>query len=1015
MSSQSGSRLQDLLNSVKPRAIAIYKTYLIQYGTWCKDNELIHKYSNEFKPKQGDTFDTHVDVNENDKNGEAVIYKHLPISTRLIHQFLIDTIIRKNPTSKITKGQSFRKYSDDIIQILNKWIIGLIFISKLCDIYGNFMIRRYPIDEQYLFRIIDLFKTINVDPKNKIPFYKISINSWNPTTPNLNMLYFKTANEKFRFLVDFHFTTYLKLSFQQRSNLILTSLKVKNNKHFKIHTPHNDNTNNLDIIYYDPRDDMDQSDPTIQPRALVPHQSPFICPYTSLASYLFLRFYGIRYFAKGEGFPNLFDETFMSLMPLLRGKASDEIPKEGAIGACYSTMFKYCDLPYKKRNYFISNDLVYPSWQSNDESVSFFKFFKDEIVPWDYMNIFNGQDPFNPNLEFQIGDQSNIPSQSIINKVFPEIETYKSNWNKLSTKSQDFIKLMEVLRIKFVIDLPIIYKIFPENEIFINPLFKDAEFQTYLNGIQLKDNEKLPFDPYPSFDFEDDNYKENMNLFDFYNDLVEPPTSKAQMEKDGLIPSGEESIPPLELKIRGYKGKSNENITNVASVVNQNQILEEFRKQNFKFIQYQTLSNFESFMELISKIFDGFALRDSSKLEIERKMNIYKQLINQKIQESTPSDIKHYFIKNQSQENDVGNKKKKVTLEDLKSESESETDFASSDEGSDSEGESDTQNTTQSRQKKVQTNTKPFKLHSVGGDSSDEDESKTKSQKVTKKTNYDSSDLSDEDKEDSSDENAESSGEEESDEEEQLKDLINQLVTTKVNTVIKRQIDIMEDRIESMVDSLVESKFEDKFDTFMENKMKRTIENYLKDHQSEYNGYQSDTYQSKRIKRMDSNFAQRVQKKADSLGLTSTFGNEDTSVDTYSHPPSHEITSKDFVPDDTDNKEDITFRLDPSINSIEEIVLEWFTPNTRMNDECVHSMNKKYGKTWRTEFDALYKIRKNIVDYYVYLTNIELVDKLKAISYCKDLQGDKTIKEFSKFLRSYKKSHDHSFKGLFEP
>jgi len=252
--------------------------------------------------------------------------------------------------------------------------------------------------------------------------------------------------------------------------------------------------------------------------------------------------------------------------------------------------------------------------------------------------------------------------------------------------------------------------------------------------------------------------------------------------------------------------------------------------------------------------------------------------------------------------------------------------------------------------------------------------------------------------------------------------MIDELVTTKVEMLLKRQMEVLESKLERIVDDVIETKLERKFDFFIENRMKRTVENYMRENEI-------DTNPAKRVKKSENSFAQRVQHRT--AALSETDAREDEFQDTFQSEISvatptrirDENSTNELIRNDSKSEENdspntssgFAFHMTPLLDKIEDIILEWFSPNPTMNNECIHSMNRKYGKTWRLKHDEMYRIRKNIVDFYVYLTNIESVDKLQAISYCKNIQGDRKMDEFSKFLRSYKKSHDNTFEGLYQP
>lgn len=128
---------------------------------------------------------------------------------------------------------------------------------------------------------------------------------------------------------------------------------------------------------------------------------------------------------------------------------------------------------------------------------------------------------------------------------------------------------------------------------------------------------------------------------------------------------------------------------------------------------------------------------------------------------------------------------------------------------------------------------------------------------------------------------------------------------------------------------------------------------------------------------------------------------------TASPSPEQDQEAKSY----TDEQE---FMLDKSIDSIEGIILEWFTPNAKYANQCVHSMNKSGNKSWRANCEALYKERKSIVEFYIYLVNHESLDRYKAVDICEKLrdQNEGSFSRLAKFLRKWRHDHQNSFDGL---
>lgn len=1016
-------QLQSLYNSTTKRLITVYKTYLIYYGNWCKNNDLLVKYADQFKPLSDDNDSNNNKISDDDasqqnedisNDDEAVIYKNLPISAQLIHQFLIENVIQKFKS----------RHNDDesITDVLSRWVNGFIFISKVCDIYGNLMIKRNKLDEDYLFNVIKLH-TYGNDPTKHVPCYKISINAWNSNTKSLNSIIFKTANEKLKFLVDFHIATYLRLTFKERSQIRLCSFQLVKNKKIIFDTKY---SNDLSILYYDASLDI-SSKKTREPVALLPHENPFLCPYTTLAASLFLRFYGIRYFSKGEGFPDLYDPNVVENLYLLSSKYESKYPKESLIGSYYSNMFKYCHVQYKKKKYFENLHPVYPTWISDSHFNQFEEIFPNDKVSWDYMNILNGYDPYCETTKIKLGIESNIPSRDIISSVFPEIEMYRGNWDQLPTVSKQLIKMLEVIRLKFVLDVPVIYKVFPEHDIFMHPIFKEPRLQYYLNGIQLQDHEPLPFRVKWTLDNDGPN---ESTLFKLYEGLVDQPSFLANIDlsevnmnplkldinRSGSF-NGDKSVQKqsdipdiLQFPMRFFDEpqKNNDELIKKALIEskilpNTNELLEQLRAENFKFIQFQTLYNFQGFIDLLSNLFGHLPLKSSSKMEIEKFMDEYIETLNYRLKATTPDDIKQYALTNKFvQKRDV--RKKDIPLIELE----------------DNGGNSDDDQRIPSLTLKTEKANTPFRIFSIGGHSSDEDnekipeishKTKKKSKQSRHKNNKDEQDEG-EKIEESSDDTSEDNGQ--SDQEEQLKDMIDELVTTKVGILLKRQMGILEKRMEEIVDSIIEAKLMQKIDSFIEHRVKRSIDEYWR---------QNESYMppSKRVKAMESNFAQRVQNRTAALSLngpTRTTESPTSMNSDYSITESTPVSVKNFQDNNSvsnsDNSNAFSFYMQPSIDDIQDIILEWFSPNPAMNNECVHSMDNKYGEAWRSRNDSLYQTRECIVDFYVYLTTIEALDNLQAIAYCKKLQGQRTIEEFSNFLKTYKNSHHGSFEGIYK-
>ncbi|SCV04542.1 LAME_0H19262g1_1 [Lachancea meyersii CBS 8951] len=125
--------------------------------------------------------------------------------------------------------------------------------------------------------------------------------------------------------------------------------------------------------------------------------------------------------------------------------------------------------------------------------------------------------------------------------------------------------------------------------------------------------------------------------------------------------------------------------------------------------------------------------------------------------------------------------------------------------------------------------------------------------------------------------------------------------------------------------------------------------------------------------------------------------------------------ARDDEEEQLEQSREAQFALSSSLDSIEDVVLEWFTPNPEMGNECVHTMNRKFGKTWRTastETSDLYRQRKLIVEFYICLVNQRKMDRYKAVAVCENLRGSETLEAFGNKLRQWKKLHNNNFDGL---
>ncbi|CCK68520.1 Cbf2p KNAG_0B00720 [Huiozyma naganishii CBS 8797] len=840
-------KLKLLEGSVSPRARYLFRNYFLQYVKWCQKHGLLQ---------------------DEDLDSNREVYSNLPLYNAVIHRFIIDTVVLQNGNDSGTNEIDTEAFGM-IVQALQ-------FYGKICSLYGN--------ERMDLNASLPYFVNVNLLHTNRInwkPLVTVSLNMWNPEANSTN---FKSSMERLRFLVDFQFASYTKLTFQERSRLKMSSLQIRGQ------------TLRDTEIWYDTYDDtVDDGNGTSlhRPVSLLPQDCPFLCPWTTLAAYLFFRFYGIKSGFRGDGFPDLNNDDLVRSLPLIKGKFAAEYPRENTLGLYYSSVLKYCSLPYRKKNYFEGMRPNFPQLDYREFELLNER-MPDDVVPFDFKRILNAKSPYlsdkstASNFNCNWKNESIGPPRTILTQVFPEIEKFKKDKTLLSEESQAFLDLLELLRLQLVSNLPLIYKVFPSHELFRHDIFNNSDFQMYLHDFQLNEGDLLPFTLLA---------KKPAHLPDLYSYLVEPAGSTAM-----VADRADRRNPP------------------VAQALTSNDQLEEIKRQNFEFIQFQTLSNFKSFIILISKIFDKLSIKNSSRREITRQINYYTDLLQEKLNSSNPKDIKDYFLKNEILKHSAG--------------------LVPSEEPS--------------RNRKQSSN---FKLLDV---SEDEDEDRMVM-----------------------DSGSEAGSEVDS---EELKRMVEELVSDRVTSIVAEQISYLEQRLEAEMDR----KLDAKLDALFNQKLKRRLSND-NDLDSDSSIETNFSLGSESLKRSNANdFAKRVKLQAANMS-SSLVGNRREAPSSAKH----------------------SFRMDGNINSIEEVIIEWFTPNPDMNNQCVHSMNKTGDKTWRIPFESIYRQRKVIIELYVFLINVQHIDRYRAIELCNHWAAGKTLAEFAHFLKKWKREHGNSFESLY--
>lgn len=150
---------------------------------------------------------------------------------------------------------------------------------------------------------------------------------------------------------------------------------------------------------------------------------------------------------------------------------------------------------------------------------------------------------------------------------------------------------MEVLRERFLSNLPWIYKFFPNHDIFQDPIFGNSDFQSYFNDktIHSKGSPILSFDILPGFN------KIYKNKTNFYSLLIERPsqlTFASSHNPDTHPTQKQESEGPLQM-----------------SQLDTTQLNELLKQQSFEYVQFQTLSNFQILLSVFNKIFEKLEMK----------------------------------------------------------------------------------------------------------------------------------------------------------------------------------------------------------------------------------------------------------------------------------------------------------------------------------------------------------------------------------------------------------------------
>ena len=328
--------------------------------------------------------------------------------------------------------------------------------------------RALEVDEQTVTQLREwlhcLMKVLSYDSSNMVHvLQKISINLWNPNTDSLQSKHFKTCQDKLKLLLDFQWKFSTNLSFEDRTSVSLKEIKC-------IHDPEN---RKCGLAH------------TSQPNfVLIPNfDSPFTCPVFTMAVYYYLRFQGVKKYYKGDGYDVLSE---FEHIPIIRGKSLDQYPRELTVGNWYPTIFKYCELPYTKKNWF----------QRNPEWPEFPDMSKIRSTPLERSSRGQGQNE--SGVSFTDSDSGSDTEYTF---GIPNFMIEKMNRSKFQPCPNVRIQLFptdlpanlqpvfDLLNSVLVTNLPLLYKVFPSHDIFMDPTLKTPQNIAFLTGNRTLDIE----------------------------------------------------------------------------------------------------------------------------------------------------------------------------------------------------------------------------------------------------------------------------------------------------------------------------------------------------------------------------------------------------------------------------------------------------------------------------------------------------------------------------------------------
>ncbi|SCU97805.1 LAMI_0F11452g1_1 [Lachancea mirantina] len=572
-------QLRALADTLAPRTAQQYKLYQTKYIQWCRAQGLVRTPTAQTQQTQTNN-----------------VYADVVVTSPLAHWFILANYVCA-PNASL--GPS----------ALRKIFSALRLLYRICKIYDP----AYPfvLNNEYLEAVVRLHVNAQADqpnhgPSGATPLVTVSANLWSSHAPGLSDKFFRGGLEKLRFLVDFHVQQYWHLQFSDRAQIKMGDLFARDDVLLS--------KRNVTVEIATSDLETKSATPATEKLALLAQNAPWACPLVTLAAYFYLRFYGASKRYRGDGFPDLLDEMDeWAHLPLVRGKSLDKYPREETVSNYYAEVFRYCHLPYKRREYFHNrgaDNCQYPALTADDATQlhaigkgAQSEYFPDDI-PLDFLRQMNRY-PLNDAPIVNRAPKMPAVPRSLEVQIFPEIEEYLRKLEHLSERGRKFLEVMLLLRARLLYAMPLINHFFPEHDLFADSIFQTPEFQSYfeetINGYTLR-HELENFNPMPNFAETHDP-----------GPLARPPNSREVL-----------TLPE-------------------EAVSDQASVLSYLRDQTFQFVQYQTATNFHMLISLLTKVFEKLETKKSNREYIIHQLNALENTLKNRIAASSPQELKKEY------------------------------------------------------------------------------------------------------------------------------------------------------------------------------------------------------------------------------------------------------------------------------------------------------------------------------------------------------------------------------------